>query len=124
MKQHVLGGMVLVVGLLAAGRAGAIGAIAVDKDDSGTEPAYGYAINYETRAEAERAAVGYCEDYGGDNCQAVVWFEGCGAYANSRRYYGYGWGRTKQEAKDKALEMCSSNSCRIVVAVCDASTEG
>jgi hypothetical protein len=120
----VLRGALVAVGLVFSANAGAIGAIAVDKADSGTEPAYGYAINYPTREAAERAAVDYCRDYDGEDCQSIVWFEGCGAYANSRRYFGYGWGASKEVAEQKALEMCSNAACKVVVSVCDAAVEG
>lgn len=104
--------------LFLASNAMAVGAIAVDKADSSKEPAYGFSINQPDQRTAERVAVQYCRQYGGSNCQAIVWFQTCGAYANSKRYYGYGYGATKDKAVRDALNMCQSDHCKIVVAQC------
>ncbi|MBE9608305.1 DUF4189 domain-containing protein [Chitinilyticum piscinae] len=95
----------------------AFGAIAIDQNDSSNAPAYGFSINQPSRQIAQQVAVDYCRQYG-SNCKAIVWFETCGAYANSSRHYGYGYGATKAKASADALSMCGSNSCRIVVAEC------
>jgi hypothetical protein len=63
--------------------------------------------------------VKYCKDYGGTNCKAMVWFESCGAVAVTKKYYGYGYGKTKAVATQKALEMCGRNNCKIVAAECE-----
>lgn len=121
MKVQVLGAVVLAAGLLAAGRVGAIGAIAVDDDQKYDVPAYGYAVDFETREEAEKAAVKFCLEHGED-CRPVVWFEGCGAYAHSRRHFGYGWGSTREKASDMALEKCGKASCKVLIVACDTPT--
>ncbi|HEX4848668.1 MAG TPA: DUF4189 domain-containing protein [Novosphingobium sp.] len=107
--------------LLSAAPALAYGAIAVDKNDSSIEPAYGYSINQPDRATAEQVAVEYCRQYANSraNCQPIVWFETCGAYANSPKYFGYGYGATKAAAIEGARRMCGRDSCIIRVAVCE-----
>lgn len=123
MKMLGVGAAVLVAGLLASGRAGAIGAIAVDDDQAYEVPAYGYAVNYATREEAERAALGFCQEHG-ENCRPGIWFEGCGAYAHSRKYFGYGWGSTREKAIGMALEQCGRASCKVLVVACDTPAGG
>lgn len=94
----------------------AFGAIAVD-DRVGIEPAYGFSTGEPSRQAAERKALQYCKPYG-SNCRVVVWFETCGAYAASKKVYGYGYGATKTKATAQALEMCGSNQCEVIVAKC------
>ncbi|WP_338846032.1 DUF4189 domain-containing protein [Massilia sp. W12] len=110
--------MVLLLACLSPLPALAVGAIAVDDDQSLSEPAYGFSVRQPNRQTAERVALNYCRQ-NGDNCRAVVWFETCGAYAASARHYGYGWGATKSKATSDALKMCGSNSCKVVVAECE-----
>ena len=95
----------------------AYGAIAVD-DQVGDEPAYGFSTGEDSKESAQRQALKYCKEHG-DKCKVVVWFETCGAYASSKKYYGYGWGATKAKATAKALEMCGNNNCQVVVAECE-----
>lgn len=95
----------------------AFGAIAVD-DRVGIEPAYGFSTGEPSRQAAERNALRYCKQYG-SNCRVVVWFETCGAYAASKKVYGYGYGATKAKATAQALSMCGNNQCEIVVAKCE-----
>lgn len=106
------------IGLLFGGQASAIGAIAVDRQ-AGMEPAYGYSLGYGSRKDAEAAAIGFCRQYGGTDCRAMVWFETCGACAESKKYFGIGWGADRHTAKSKALQYCRSNSCMVLVAVCE-----
>ena len=56
---------------------------------------------------------------GNKNCAIKVLFDGCGAYAASKRYYGVGWGKTVKEAERKAVEACGRSSCEVVVSDCD-----
>ena len=60
-----------------------------------------------------------CRSSGNDNCKVVVWFKTCGAYASSKKYYGYGYGASKSAATSAALEMCGQNSCKVVIAECE-----
>lgn len=94
----------------------AYGAIAVD-DRVGMEPAYGFSTGEPSRQAAEKSALRYCKQYG-SNCRVVVWFETCGAYAASKKVYGYGYGATKAKATAQALSMCGNNQCEVVVAKC------
>jgi len=110
--------LTVLASVLFGGQASAIGAIAVDRQ-AGMEPAYGYSLGYGSRKDAEAAAIGFCRQYGGTDCQAMVWFETCGAYAESKKYFGIGWGVDRDTAKNKALQHCSSNSCMVLVAVCE-----
>ncbi|MBF0147442.1 MAG: DUF4189 domain-containing protein [Magnetococcales bacterium] len=97
----------------------AFGAIAIDDNTTDSDPAYGFSIGADTKREAKRTAMEYCEEYGGENCRVVVWFETCGAVAVSRKYYGYGYGSSKRRAIADAMEMCGSRHCRLVTAECE-----
>lgn len=110
--------LLFALGLLAPVSAFAIGAIAVDDQAGDSDPAYGFATGEDSKEAARKQALKYCKEHG-DNCKVVVWFETCGAYASSKKYYGYGYGATKAVATKKALEMCGQNSCQVVVAECE-----
>jgi hypothetical protein len=114
---------VLVLSLLAftTGSSLAAGAIAVDDSvgESASETGYGFATGEDTREDAAREALKQCRAHGNRDCKVVVRFDKCGAYANNRRVYGVGWGRTLAEASNMALDKCGAGNCRIVVADCD-----
>lgn len=97
----------------------AIGAIAVDDDEGEDEPGYGFSLGHNSREAASRAAIGECRKAGNDNCKVVVWFEACGAYAASRKYYGVGWGSNAARATQMALDKCGNRGCRIKIAECE-----
>lgn len=97
----------------------AIGAIATDDDVGDSEPGYGIATGYDSKEEAKKAALKNCQEAGNDNCEVSVWFEGCGAYASSKKYSGSGWGKTQAIAEANALEKCGTDSCSIKVSDCD-----
>jgi hypothetical protein len=104
------------------------GAIAVDMNDSSLNPAYGWSTDQTDRATAERVATEYCRQHAGKNedCRPIVWFNGCGAYQNSRKTYGFGYGIDKAEATAKAEQMCNPDGellCRLVIAVCNQPPE-
>ena len=80
---------------------------------------YGIAVGEDTKEAAQKAAVKYCKEHGNSNCKSVVWFKQCGAYAASKKYYGYGYGATKAIASRKALDMCAHESCKVAVAECE-----
>ena len=97
----------------------AFGAIAVDDERGETEPGYGFVVGEKSEAAAKAKAMRECRRSGNDNCRVVVWFKKCGAYATSKRYYGYGYGATKAVAVKNALEACNRNSCKVIVAECE-----
>ena len=97
----------------------AIGAIAIDDHVGETDPGYGFSVGYSTKEAAIKRAIEECRKAGNDNCKMKVWFEGCGAYAASRKYFGVGWGRTQAIAESKALQQCSHHRCEIKVSQCD-----
>lgn len=96
------------------------GAIAVD-DEVGDHPDdVGYGIGFgSSRDAAGSAALKECRKNGNKNCALKVRFDGCGAYAASKRYYGVGWGKTVKEAERKAIEACARSACEVVVSDCD-----
>lgn len=96
----------------------AIGAIAVDDEEGDDEPGYGFATGYESKDEARREALKQCKASGNKECKVVAWFETCGAYAASKKYYGVGWGSNKQKAESMALEKCGGK-CSIKVSECE-----
>jgi hypothetical protein len=109
----------MILSLVLPSSAFAVGAIAIDDQMGDDDPAYGVSVGEDTKEEAKRAALKYCKEEGGSNCRSVVWFETCGAVAVTKKYYGYGYGKTKAIATAKALEMCGRNSCNIVAAECE-----
>lgn len=96
----------------------AAGAIAVDDEEGESDPGYGFATGESTREEAGKAALKQCRESGNKNCKVVARFDACGAYAASKKYYGAGWGSTKQKAESMALEKCEGG-CKIVVSECE-----
>ena len=96
------------------------GAIAID-DEIGDHPDdVGYGIGFgKSRESAGTEAMKVCRKDGNKNCAIKVRFDGCGAYAASKRFYGVGWGKTVKEAERKAVEACGRSSCEVVVSDCD-----
>ncbi len=111
--------LVLCMALLAPFSAFAVGAIATDDDVGDAEPGYGIATGYDTKEEAKKAALENCREAGNEHCSVSVWFEGCGAYASSKKYAGAGWGKSQKIAEAKALDKCGSPSCKIRISECD-----
>jgi Domain of unknown function (DUF4189) len=110
--------LLLSLTLALSSNAFAIGAIAVDDSVGDAEPGYGISVGEETEAAAKKAAMKLCKS-ANENCKIVGWFKTCGAYASSKKYYGYGFGATKAIATKAALEMCGQSSCVIATAECE-----
>ena len=96
----------------------AVGAIAVDDSVGDSDPGYGISVGEENEADAKKAALKLCKQ-SNDNCRIVGWFKTCGAYAASKKYYGYGFGKTKAIATKAALEMCGQSSCTLLTVECE-----
>ncbi len=98
----------------------AAGAIAVDDDEGGTADEVGYGIGFgKTRDDAGKEALKKCREHGNESCKVKVRFDGCGAYAASKRYFGVGWGKTVAQAERAALEQCGRSACKVAVSECD-----
>ena len=96
------------------------GAIAIDDEEGDHPDDVGYGIGFgKSRDSASTEAMKACRKNGNKNCAIKVRFDGCGAYAASKRYYGVGWGKTVKEAERKAVEACGRSSCEVVVSDCD-----
>lgn len=110
----------LVLSLWFAGQALAVGAIAVDDEEglSARDVGFGFASGAATRAAAEQEALSECRQAGNAQCAVKAWFETCGAYAVSGRYFGVGWGQTLEDAVNMALEACGTG-CKVVVSDCE-----
>ena len=95
------------------------GAIAVDKAVAEREPYYGVGGG-DTEQDASDAAMGFCRQAGGADCQAVVTYELCGALAVSGDGKG-GWGKSdsKDGAEKQAMTACADGKCRVVVSDCN-----
>src|SRR5262245_14315482 len=85
----------LVLSLSFSNAAFAYGAIAVDDEEGDDEPGYGFVTGEDSKEAAQSKALKECRKHGNKNCKVVVWFQKCGAYAASKKYYGYGYGATK-----------------------------
>ncbi|HET9030102.1 MAG TPA: DUF4189 domain-containing protein [Candidatus Aquilonibacter sp.] len=76
------------------------GAIATE---AGNDDAIGHATNYDSRREAERAAVAACNKYtsGKNDCRVRVWFhkKPCAAYGANSKNFDYAFGNTKAQAE-------------------------
>lgn len=97
----------------------AVGAIAVDDEEGDIDPGYGYVTGMKNEGEAKAGALKECRANGNKNCKVAVWFKQCGAYANSRKYSGIGYGASKKVAEAKALDECGNDACKIVVSDCE-----
>lgn len=102
-----------------SGSALAMGAIAVDDNVGDEEPGYGFSTGHKTKDGASKAAMRECRKAGNKDCKVKVWFETCGAYASSKRYYGVGWGATQKKAESMALEQCGRRNCEIQISECE-----
>jgi hypothetical protein len=112
--------MVLAIAtFVATGSALATGAIAVDDRKGQTEPGYGLSLGHKSKERAEQGALTECRNAGNRDCKVAVWFESCGAYASSKRYFGIGWGANLGSAKAMALQKCGRDSCEVRVARCE-----
>jgi hypothetical protein len=111
--------LLLAVAMVLPVMAMATGAIAVDDQEGDTEPGYGISSGQADKAAAQRVALSECKKAGNKSCKVVVWFEGCGAYAASSKYFGVGYGKTQAIAEKKALAECGKSSCEVKVSDCD-----
>jgi hypothetical protein len=80
--------------------------------------AWAYAVDYGSRAAAQRAALGRCNN----RCQHVLTFvNSCGAYvAGNGGSYGWGNAGTREEAIGRAMSECRvrTSGCRLRVWAC------
>ncbi|MEO5360330.1 MAG: DUF4189 domain-containing protein [Nitrospirota bacterium] len=105
---------VLVVSVCFSEKAFAIGAIAYSDPDE----MYGFCTGAADKTEAKLCAMKACKDHGGEGCVFRVWFDGCGAVAVSKKYFGIGWGKTKKAAETKALNECGAG-CQVAASECE-----
>lgn len=97
------------------------GAIAVDRSDG----AYGFSLDYPTRAGAERRALRECRIHADSSgCRTVVWVrDGCASVAVRRRENGslarvtWGIGTTRRPAQVRARTKCGPQ-CRVLAWTC------
>ena len=119
--------------------AGAEGALAIGlpRDTAREGIAFGYALNYRSRASAEETALGKCRNFQDAPpstralCRLVQSFSGqCLAIALDTQpgVHGEGWAidHSQQVAEQRALNQCRAiatrpQACRIVFAQCDNS---
>ena len=106
---------------LAAGTAFGWGAIAVD-DVEGDDPnlaGYGIVTNAASGAVADTDALAVCTAEGNVDCQLILTFQQCGAYAASTTDFGAAAAATQKAAEDRALALCGSGDCVLVISGCD-----
>ncbi|MBF0516059.1 MAG: DUF4189 domain-containing protein [Nitrospirae bacterium] len=104
----------LIAGVCYSEKAFAIGAIAYSDPDE----MYGFCLNEKDKTSAKLCAMTQCKDAGGEKCQFRVWFDGCGAVAVSKKYFGAGWGTSQSKAEAMALKQCGSG-CEIAASHCE-----
>jgi hypothetical protein len=94
----------------AAGGGDNYGAIAFNETDA----SYGYAYDYESQAEANKAALGEC----GKGCKVVLRIKNeCGAIALSDSHYGWSNGSNRKQAEQGAVSQCGKG-CKVVAWTC------
>ncbi len=79
---------------------------------------YGYSWNYNSRSQAQNAAIREC---GVRDCRVVSWFSNaCGSLATSRYGWGSSWNANGAQARISAVRACSQYGpgCRSVRTVC------
>ncbi|MBE9224978.1 DUF4189 domain-containing protein [Phormidium sp. LEGE 05292] len=107
------GVLVFAEGLMAGVALAADNFGAIATSDSG---AYGYAYDYPTQEQAERAALEKC---GEEGCQIQVWFKNaCGAVAKDDEHLGWGWAGTRAQAEANAVSQCGTGACKVVTWAC------
>jgi hypothetical protein len=76
------------------------GSLAIDATNGNQ---YGWAVSYDTKAEANKKAISECQKNGGNQCHTVLWFKGgCAVYVVERgnpSLYGWGAADTRAEAE-------------------------
>lgn len=117
--MNVLSRLVLLACLVLPFGAFAAGAIAVDDEEGQTDPGYGVIVGADSRDEAASQALRECRKHGNKDCKVVVKFDKCGAYAGSKKYYGVGWGRSKDVANTMAMNECGNKACKVLVSECE-----
>ena len=94
------------------------GAIAFSK----TTKDASWALDYETKNDAERAAIGHCEaTNNATDCEAINTFKNtCASLATGDEGFGSDWDDDKAVADTKAVTACSKSSgnCKVLVSVC------
>lgn len=96
---------------LAALGAEYFGAIAYSQE----KRAHGWANDYPSRKQAEKAALDNCAKYGPD-CSVVVWFKNaCGSLSLGPKGVGWAWAHTQEAADLAATRACSKHSKACVV---------
>jgi len=109
---------VLTATLALTSQAWAVGAIAADSDAGETDAGYGIYVNASTKKEAESGAMKFCKEAGNKNCEIVLNFKKCGAYAVSKDVYGVGEAASKDAAAKIALKECGKG-CKLIVSDCE-----
>lgn len=101
-----------------AAHAGGWGAISADEVIGEKDPYFGVGGG-DIKAEAMKNAQKFCKEAGGKNCEVLVTYQQCGAYAASKKYSGTGTGATKKVAEQKALAECNNSNCSVAASDCN-----
>ena len=101
--------------------ASAFGALAVGECDR-----HGFSYDWPSEQQAKQVAIKHCVEKGDLYCEVVETVErACAGFAVSGACGPRGWGkgRTRNEAQQKAVEICKLNGgeeCTLTAWVCDA----
>lgn len=113
-SQRIL--FVLALAPAVAAAADYFGAIAYSPE----KRAHGWANDYPSRRQAEKAALANCAKYGPD-CSVVVWFKNaCGSLSLGPKGVGWAWAHTQEDADLAATRACSKHSkaCTVTQRLC------
>jgi hypothetical protein len=103
----------------ALARTGSWDSIAVDDQRGSRGGDAGYGVGTaNTSGGAQEEALAACKKAGNDNCQIMLTYRTCGAYASSRTKYGTGTGDTEREARANAMSSCGNAGCQLTVSDC------
>ena len=97
---------------------GSWGSISADTKSNDKDRAYGVGGG-DTKDEAEKNAVKFCVDAGGEQCSVIVSYQQCAAYAVSTDHQGIGTGATKQISEEMAKAQCKAPDCSIIASDCN-----
>jgi hypothetical protein len=91
---------------------------------SGADGAFGWTVDRDDQARAQRDALRYCAEHG-SACKSVVWFyNSCGAVAADGGKVAWGRAPTSRQAERIAIEECGKlggRNCSVKVSRCSPS---
>ena len=127
-SRNLVAALALLGGLTSFGTAvhaehwGALAAGIEEESDGSSHVSVGSALNHESRAAAQRAALASCRSTGNSACRVISTFNGCGYITLSTdgsRPAAWGSGPTAQDAYDECYKRIRSGNCKRPIGGCN-----